>query len=178
MSITVVVIVGSTRTGRLAPEIARWFTGQLGQRDDMVVDVVDLLDAPETAALRPRIAAADAFVLVVPEYNRSIPGPLKTLIDCYNAEWEAKPVGFVAYGLSMAGGVRAVEHLRQIFAEFHCVGMKDIVTFPRILDHFDPDGHFTPDLAGCNNAAKIMLDQLGWWANALRDAKAKHPYRS
>jgi NAD(P)H-dependent FMN reductase len=76
----------------------------------------------------------------------------------------------------MAGGVRAVEHLRQIFAEFHCVGMKDIVTFPRILDHFDSDGHFTPDLAGCNAAAKIMIDQLGWWANALRDAKAKHPY--
>jgi NAD(P)H-dependent FMN reductase len=186
--IRVVVVVGSTREGRLAPSLARWFTGQLGQRDDMAVDVIDLLDtplpnsladnAPEVVALRPRLAAADAFVLVVPEYNRSIPGPLKTLIDCYNAEWEAKPVGFVTYGLSMAGGVRAVEHLRQIFAEFHAVGMKDIVTFPRVLEHFDSDGNFTPDLAGCNAAAKIMLDQLGWWAQALRDAKGRRPYRS
>lgn len=186
--ITVLVVVGSTRAGRLAPRVASWFTGQLGQRDDMVVDVIDLLDlalpdsladdAPEIVALRPRIATADAFVFVVPEYNRSIPGPLKTLIDCYNVEWEAKPVGFVTYGLSMAGGVRAVEHLRQIFAEFHSVGMKDIVMFPRILDHFDSDGGFAPELAGCNAAAKLMLDQLGWWAHALRDAKAKHPYRS
>jgi hypothetical protein len=51
------------------------------------------------------------------------------------------------------------------------------VTFPRILDHFDSDGSFAPDLDACNAAAKIMLDELGWWAHALREAKAKHPYR-
>jgi NAD(P)H-dependent FMN reductase len=186
--IRVVVIIGSTRTGRLAPGIARWFIDQLGQRADMSADVVDIVDTPmpdsldaddpRVVALRPRLAAADAFVIVVPEYNRSIPGPLKTLIDCYNAEWEAKPVGFVTYGLSLAGGVRAVEHLRQIFAEFHAVGMKDIATFPRILDHLDADGNFSPELDGSNAAAKIMLDQLGWWADALRTAKARHPYRT
>jgi len=185
--LNVTVIVGSARAGRLAPDIARWFVGQLDQRDDMVADVIDLADtplpnsldenAPEVVALRPRLAQADAFVLIVPEYNRSIPGPLKTTIDCYNAEWEAKPVGFVSYGLSMAGGVRAVEHLRQIFAEFHAVGMKDIVTFPKILDHY-ADGSFAPELDGCNAAAKLMLDQLGWWATALRDAKERRPYRT
>lgn len=160
----------------------------MNQRNDLVTDIIDLaetplpdsLDADHAAvrALRPRLAASDAFVLVVPEYNRSIPGPLKTAIDCFNAEWEAKPVGFVAYGLSLAGGTRAVEHLRQIFAEFHSVSMKDIVCFPRVLDHFDPDGGFPVDLERSNAAAKIMLDQLTWWANALRNAKASHPYRA
>jgi len=184
--IRVVVIVGSTRAGRLAPSIARWFVGQIEQRDDMLTDVIDILGTalpnsldetdPEVVALRPRLAAADAFVLVVPEYNRSIPGPLKTLIDNYNAEWVAKPVGFVSYGLSMAGGVRAVEHLRQIFAEFHSFGMKDFVTFPRILEHFDSEGNFASNPEGCNAAAKIMLDQLAWWADALREAKARRPY--
>lgn len=184
--IRVAVIVGSTRDGRLAPSVARWFLGQARQRADMVTDVIDLADtalpdslnenAPQVRALRPRLAQADAFVLIVPEYNRSVPGPLKTAIDCFNAEWEAKPVGFVSYGLSMAGGVRAVEHLRQIFAEFHAVGMKDIVTFPRVLDHFDAEGNFATGSEGCNAAAKIMLDQLGWWASALRKAKAERPY--
>ena len=141
--VRVMVIVASTRDGRLAPAVGAWFLEQLGQREDMAADVVDLddtplpdsLDAddPRVTALRPRLLAADAFVVIVPEYNRSVPGPLKTLIDTYNAEWEAKPFGFVSYGLSMAGGVRAVEHLRQIVAEFHSLGMKDIVTFPRIL---------------------------------------------
>jgi NAD(P)H-dependent FMN reductase len=171
--------------------VARWFVAQARQRADLAVDVVDLADAPlpnslddnapEVVALRPRLASADAFVLVVPEYNRSIPGPLKTLVDCFNAEWVAKPVGFVSYGLSMAGGVRAVEHLRQIFAEFHAVGMKDVVTFPRILDHFDADGGFLIDADAAEGgaaAAKLMLDQLDWWARALRDAKARRPYGS
>ncbi|MFI0722870.1 NADPH-dependent FMN reductase [Streptomyces sp. NPDC021224] len=186
--IRVVVIVGSTRAGRLAPQVAQWFVGQAGQRADLVTDVVDLVDhpmpddlddtAPAVVALRPVLAAADAFVFVVPEYNRGIPGPLKTLIDNYNAEWEAKPAGFVTYGLSMAGGVRAVEHLRQILAEFHSVGVKDIAIFPRILSHFDAAGAFAPELEGCNAAAKLMLDQLVWWADALRTAKAKRPYHS
>lgn len=183
--IRVMVIIGSTRDGRLAPRIGEWFLGQARQRADLSVDAVDLLDVPmpnslddndpQVVALRPRLAAADAFVLVVPEYNRGIPGPLKTLIDCFNPEWEAKPVGFVSYGLSMAGGVRAVEHLRQIFAEFHSVGMKDIVTFPRVLEHFDAEGTFVPD-SGCTAAAKLMLDQLAWWADALREAKTRRPY--
>jgi len=186
--IRVVVVIGSTRAGRLAPQVARWLVGQTGRRGDLVTEVVDLVDhpmpedldgtVPAVVALRPVLAAADAFVFVVPEYNRGIPGPLKTLIDNFNAEWEAKPVGFVGYGLSMAGGVRAVEHLRQIFAEFHCVGMKDFALFPRILSHFDAAGGFAPDTAGCNAAAKIMLDQLVWWADALRTAKAKRPYRT
>lgn len=181
----VAVVVGSTRDGRLAPSVAEWMLTQTAKRDDVTTDTIDLactrlpcsLDerAPEVSALRPRLASADAFVFVVPEYNRSIPGPLKTLIDCFNREWVAKPVGFVSYGLSLAGGFRAVEHLRQIFAEFHSVGMKDIVAFPRVLGHFDSAGAFAPRAEGVA-AAKLMLDELVWWALALREAKRFRPY--
>ena len=66
----------------------------------------------------------------------------------------------------------------QIFAEFHSVGMKDIVSFPRILDQFDADGNFPLDRSGAAAAAKLMLDQLVWWADALRQAKARRPYRT
>ncbi|WP_217549266.1 NADPH-dependent FMN reductase [Streptomyces sp. GbtcB6] len=180
------LLVGSARDGRLAPDVAGWFARVAARRDDLVLDVVDVaehplpasLDAddPGAAALRPRVAGAEAYVVVVPEYNRSVPGPLKTLIDSFQTEWEAKPVGFVGYGLGTAGGVRAIEHLRQIFAEFHCVGMKDIVTFPRVLEHYDADGTFPAEPAGAEAAAKLMLDQLTWWATALREAKAARPY--
>ncbi|MFJ1974547.1 NADPH-dependent FMN reductase [Streptomyces sp. NPDC087903] len=184
--VEVTLVVGSARDGRLAPDVAGWFRQVAARRDDLVIDVVDVADTPlpadlnpnhpHTAALRPRIAGAEAYVLVVPEYNRSVPGPLKTLIDSFQTEWLAKPVGFVSYGLSMAGGVRAVEHLRQIFAEFHCVGMKDVVTFPRILEHYDAEGRFPAEPEGAEAAAKLMLDQLLWWARALREAKAGRPY--
>lgn len=184
--VRVALLVGSARDGRLAPDVAGWFARVAASRDDLVLDVVDVAEhplpanldaqAPAAVALRPRIAHAEAYAVVVPEYNRSVPGPLKTLIDSFQAEWEAKPVGFVGYGLGTAGGVRAIEHLRQIFAEFHCVGMKDIVTFPRILDHYDAEGRFPADPEGAGAAAKLMLDQLLWWARALREAKAARPY--
>ncbi|MFF4310896.1 NADPH-dependent FMN reductase [Streptomyces sp. 900105755] len=184
--VRVALLVGSARDGRLAPDVAGWFARVAARRDDLVLDVVDvaehLLPAsldeadPRAVALRPRLGGAEAYVVVVPEYNRSVPGPLKTLIDSFQTEWQAKPVGFVGYGLGMAGGVRAIEHLRQIFAEFHCVGMKDVVTFPRVLEHYDAEGRFAADADGAESAAKLMLDQLMWWATVLRDAKAARPY--
>ncbi|MFG2680449.1 NADPH-dependent FMN reductase [Streptomyces sp. NPDC048392] len=186
--VRVVLLVGSARDGRLAPDVADWFARVARQRDDLVLDVVDVAHHPlpadlaaddaVAAALRPRLAAAEAYAVVVPEYNRSIPGPLKTLVDSFQSEWQAKPVCFVGYGLGAAGGVRAIEHLRQIFAEFHCVGMKDVVTFPRVLDHFDAEGRFPAEPEGCEAAAKLMLDQLLWWAEALRTAKEARPYGS
>ncbi|HEX2313980.1 MAG TPA: NAD(P)H-dependent oxidoreductase [Thermomonospora sp.] len=184
--IRLAVIVGSARRERLAPQVAGWFTGQLAQRADMAADVIDLLDtplpasldpdAPEVAAYRPRIAAADAYVMVVPEYNHSFPGVLKTAIDSCTTEWRAKPVGFVSYGLSRSGGLRAVEQLRQVMAELHAVGVRDTVCFPGVLDQFDADGSFPRDAEGAATAVKVMLDQLAWWALALREAKARRPY--
>ncbi|MEU2297644.1 NADPH-dependent FMN reductase [Streptomyces antibioticus] len=163
----------------------RLVTALAALRDDVALDTVDVadhelpggLDALDpVVALRPRLAAADAFVLIVPEYNRSVPGPLKTLIDSFQSEWDAKPVGFLGYGLSLTGGVRAVEHLRQVSAEFHAVGMKDAVLFPRVLEHYDAQGRFPAEPEGPEAAAKLMLDELLWWALALRDAKSVRPY--
>ncbi len=68
------------------------------------------------------------FVVVTPEYNHSFPGPLKAAIDRHVTPWQAKPVGFVSYG-GISGGLRAVEHLRQVFAELHAVTVRETVSF-------------------------------------------------
>ena len=105
----VMVIIGSNRDGRLGPTVARWFVAELAGRADADVDVLDVAEAalpdrltafgaeppPEVAAVSARLAAADAFVVVTPEYNHSYPAPLKTLIDWHGRQWWAKPVGFV-----------------------------------------------------------------------------------
>ncbi|MEV5599750.1 NAD(P)H-dependent oxidoreductase [Streptomyces sp. NPDC052496] len=49
----------------------------------------------EVSAMAGRLGAADGFVIITSEYNRSFPTPLKAAIDRYQAEWQAKPVGFV-----------------------------------------------------------------------------------
>jgi NAD(P)H-dependent FMN reductase len=181
----VAIIIGSTRQGRFAPTIANWFAAEAEQRPDMTIDLIDLADAglpemlsgqrsPEVEAITSRLAEADAFVVVTPEYNHSFPAPLKSAIDWHSKEWQAKPVAFVSYG-GMAGGARAVEQLRQVFAELHAVTVRDTVSFPGVWEQFDSDG--SPKNAERSvRAANTMLDQLAWWGHALRDAKSKHPY--
>lgn len=185
----VAVILASNREGRFAPVVADWFLSRTEGHPAVVTDLIDVaaLDLPTALSYRPgpqaqallaevsdRLAAADAFVVITPEYNHSYPAPLKNLIDWHRAEWQAKPVAFVSYG-GISGGLRAVEHLRQVFAELHVVSVRDTVSFHNAGALFDDEGrHLDP--AGPDAAAKTMLDQLVWWGLALRDAKEVRPY--
>lgn len=177
------VIIGSTRTGRFSPVAAAWFADEVRKHHGFDVDIVDLqgLNLPDsldgtadTEALGLRLAAADAFVVVTPEYNHSYPAPLKAAIDHFHTEWLAKPVGFVTYG-GMSGGLRAVEHLRGVFAELHAVTVRDTISFYNYPNQFTDDG-VPHDAASAGEAAKGMLGQLLWWGRALRDARAAQPY--
>ncbi|MET9212149.1 MULTISPECIES: NADPH-dependent FMN reductase [unclassified Nocardia] len=182
----VVVVIGSTREGRFGPTVADWFVRLASLRDTIEVDVVDTgrvelpsafgatAEHPSVAEATGKLARADAFVVVTPEYNHSYPGTLKNLIDTHHTEWQAKPVGFVSYG-GISGGLRAVEHLRPVFAELHAVTVRDSVALPHPWGRFDDAGALTdPDAAEA--AAAVLLDQLIWWAEALRAARAVRPY--
>ncbi|NED15595.1 NAD(P)H-dependent oxidoreductase [Streptomyces sp. SID9124] len=185
----VAVILASNREGRFAPVIADWFLAHADDHPAIETEVVDVaaLELPTALAYRldpdtrelladlsARLDGADAFVVVTPEYNHSYPAPLKNLIDWHRAEWHAKPVAFVSYG-GVSGGLRAVEHLRQVFAELHAVSIRDTVSFHNAGAQFD-DGGRHRDPAGPDAAAKSLLDQLVWWGRALRDARRSHPY--
>lgn len=180
----VAVILASTREGRFGPTVAHWFADRVAAHTDLAVDLIDLAEhplptvlsrepAPEMADLTARLDAADAFVVVTPEYNHSFPASVKALIDWHYTQWQAKPVGFVSYG-GMAGGLRAVEQLRQVFAELHAMSVRDSVSFHNVWDKFGPEG--TPLDPGAEIAAKSMLEQLAWWAHTLRDARRTRPY--
>ncbi len=184
--LSVAVIVGSTREGRFGPVPARWIAEHAAARPDLDVTVVDLLDAdlpavmpagphPAVEAWSAQVAAADAFVVVTPEYNHSLPAALKQAIDLVGPEWRAKPVALVSYG-GMSGGLRAVEHLRQVFAELHATTVRDTVSFHGAARCFDAAGR-PRDPEGTDAAAKVLLDQLTWWGLALRDARERRPYR-
>ncbi|MEU9451996.1 NAD(P)H-dependent oxidoreductase [Streptomyces sp. NPDC048277] len=183
------VINSSVREGRFGPTVARWFVAQTEQREDLEVDLIDLADhmlphelshspgddvAAQLARVSPRLAAAEAFVVVTPEYNHSFPASLKSLIDWHRTEWQAKPVGFVSYG-GLAGGLRSVEHLRPVFAELHAVTVRDCVSFHNVWGQFDGSGALLEPTAAAS-AAKTLLDQLVWWGVSLREAREKRPY--
>jgi NAD(P)H-dependent FMN reductase len=183
----VTLVVGSNRHGRFGPVVADWLLDRIRDRGDMVAEVVDVAEAalptsfertPEAAAalsgITPKLARADAFVVLTPEYNHSFPAGLKNLVDWHYAEWRAKPVALVSYG-GLAGGLRAAEHLRQVFAELHAVTVRDTVSFHHAGASFDDEGTLR-DPSGPDAAAKTMLDQLVWWGQALREARERRPY--
>lgn len=85
------------------------------------------------------------------------------------------PVGFVSYG-GVGGGLRGVEQLRLVFAELHSTTVRETVSFHKVTsEFFAPDGP-AHDPEGAAGAAKAMLDQLDWWARALRTARTIRPY--
>ncbi|MCX4824500.1 NAD(P)H-dependent oxidoreductase [Streptomyces sp. NBC_01142] len=174
----VAVIIGSTREGRVGEKVGRWFMERASGRDDLELAVVDLIDFdfparyPDRATGQMRdfiteVGRADAFVVVTPEYNRSFPASLKQAIDYAYDEWHTKPVAFVSYGHG-SGGLYAVEQLRSVFTELHTVTLRNGVSINLLDEAFE-------DREG---AAGLMLDQLGWWGLALREARAARPYVS
>jgi NAD(P)H-dependent FMN reductase len=188
------VITGSTRPNRFSEKPAQWIFEELKKREGVEAQLLDLRDqhlpmfdepmSPSMAkngdygnevinAWAKKIAAADAYVLVTPEYNHSTSAVLKNALDLVYAEWNNKAVGFVAYG--SVGGARAVEHLRQIAVELQMASIRNSVHIP---------GHkFFPILMGqaewkpledesLMGAADGMIKQLLWWAKALKTARA------
>ena len=179
------LIYGSARKGRFCDTVAAWAAEQIREAGNYTVDVIDpalVLPQPGQAAeehsgdanLWQRMEAADAFVVVTPEYNHGYPAALKALIDSVGAEWQAKPVAFVSYG-GISGGLRAVEQLRLVFAEMHTVTIRDSVSFAGAWEQFDEAGKLRhPERA--KKTMSTMLGRLRWWALALRNARVAQPY--
>lgn len=176
----VALIIASTREGRYAPVVAGFVAPLLAARDDIEVDVVDLLDADvpahftrdlpaATAATIDRLDQADAFVILTPEYNHSYPATLKQVIDLSGTVWTRKPVGFVCYG-GLSGGLRAVEHLRLVLAERHAATIRETVSFHSFP--FDEAG-MPDDLDAATKAVQTMADDLVWWGTTLRAGRAR-----
>ncbi|GIH14944.1 NADPH-dependent FMN reductase [Rugosimonospora africana] len=175
----IAVVIGSVRKPRLADPLAAWLERELAALDWVDVDMIDLAAVslpmhelqPRGAAASPiagRLAEADGFVVLTPEYNHSFPASVKNMIDWHLVEWAYKPVGFVGYGGS--GGIRAVEQLRAVFPELRATTVRESVLLPMAWKHLDTAGRFTPP-PGAVEALHAMMSELATWARALRPAR-------
>ncbi|MGX4688013.1 NADPH-dependent FMN reductase [Streptomyces sp. JNUCC 63] len=170
------VIIGSTRPNRAGAPVAEWFAEHARAHGGFDVDVVDLaevglplFDEPNhpmtgnyvheyTKAWSARVAKAQAFVLVTPEYNHGYPAVLKNALDHLSREWAYKAVGFVSYG-GVSAGLRAVQQLKQVVTALRMTPVTDAVSIPFVAQRRDESGAFVGDEV-TDAAAKKMLDEL------------------
>jgi NAD(P)H-dependent FMN reductase len=179
------IIIGSTRPGRNAEQVAKWVYELASKRNDAEYELVDLKDYnlplldeaypatfgqysnEHTKAWAEKIKSLDAFVFVNGEYNHSIPGALKNALDYLYAEWNNKAAGFVSYG--SAGGARAVEHLRLVLSELQVAHVRAQVLLSLFTD-FENFSVFKPAPMQ-ESSLNTMLDQLVNWATALKSKR-------
>lgn len=178
-----IVIVGSTRPGRAGLPISEWFVDQAERHDGVTVTVADLaelklplFDEPNHPRLRQYlnrhtkqwsalVDAADAVVIVTPEYNHSYPAPLKNALDYLHQEWAYKPVGFVSYG-GVSAGTRAVTALKPVVTALRMVPVVENVNIP-FHPQFINDGVVEANETMAQ-AADAMVDELVRIEGALR----------
>ena len=127
---------------------------------------------PNVARWTEAVGAQDGFVIVAPEYNRSIGGAMKDAFDWVYPEWNRKAVGFVGYGST--GGARAVEHMRNIAVELQMAPVRQGVhimwgTMAPLMQATAPVD--PASFADVQQQADGMIDQLVWWAAALKNAR-------
>lgn len=169
------VIVASTRPGRVGRTVADWFVERAVEHGGFEVEIADLaeinlplFDEPahpstgkyvheHTKRWSAQVASADAFVFVMPEYNFSFNAALKNAIDYLNREWQYKPVAFVSYG-GMSGGLRAVQMIKQVVTTLRMTPVVDAVAIPMVHSMVDADGFHPTDIV--ESSAKVVLDEL------------------
>lgn len=169
------IILGSTRQGRLSPQVGEWVKRVADERGDANYEIVDIADfklpllgeadaTEQATAWNSKLASLDGFVFIVQEYNHSISASLKNALDYARDAWNNKAAGIVSYG--SVGGARAAEHLRGILGE---LSVADVRVHPALslFTDFENGTVFKPADLHLTNV-NGMLDQVLAWSGALK----------
>jgi chromate reductase len=128
--IKIVAICGSLRPGssnhhllRAAAELAPDDT-EVNLIDWKAIPIFDDMSEPSPAvmAIAEQVQAADAVMIASPEYNWSIPGGLKNLLDWLSRvgfnPFESKPTLIMGTSPGKLGTARMQPHLKQVMGHF------------------------------------------------------------
>lgn len=139
------IVVGSVREGRTAIKIARWAEKTIKNFDYSTVqtEIVDLkewdlpffagahpplsgiYDQPKQQQWADKIAQANAFIFISPEYNHGYSPVLKNALDYIGKEWHAKPAAYISYGST--NGSRSIDQIRQVCTQLGMIDSNAII---------------------------------------------------
>jgi len=186
------IIIGSTRPNRFSEHAGAWIYEIAKARTDMEVEVLDLRDYPMPFYNEPispsyimgeypnpevnnwakKIAEADGFIIVAPEYNRGPSAVLKNSLDSISKEWKYKAITFVGYG--SVGGGRSIEQLRLNSVELWMTPTRNAVHIFEPWTLVDEKNNLKAGVLDHYEGSAIgALDNLVFLATALQEARAK-----
>lgn len=188
MPFAIPVILGTVRTERVGPRVAKFLMKALKDRghEPTLVDPIDfplpLLDkmykeypagqAPPTLErLAAIIKPADGYLIVSAEYNHSIPPALSNLLDHFLDEYFFRPSAIACYSPGGFGGVRAAMQLRAMLCEMGMPSISSLLPFPKVQELLDENG--VPQNDRVKKSADRFLSEFEWYIEALKARRAK-----
>jgi NAD(P)H-dependent FMN reductase len=156
------ILVGTNRSNSNSRKIANIVQAMYKDLNE-TVEILDLKDFPfhelsgelygktlpnSASSWIQKINASEGLIVIVPEYNGSMPGVLKYFMDfwSYPDSFEHRPVCFVGLG-GMFGGLRPVEHLQQVFGYRNSFIFPDRVFLMNVWKNIDTHGELTDKVA-------------------------------
>ena len=176
--LSIPVVLGTQRTGRMSEHAARVVYAELEKRPGIETELIDAATLPIPAdeagegakdpVFAEKMNRADAIVLVAPEYNRGYPGLLKHVLDTNLHEYIHKAVGVVGVSAGIFGGARMIENLLPVLRELGLVTIFWDVNVNNARTRFDESGALVDDSF---LAIDKFLDELVWMAETLRHGR-------
>lgn len=181
------IITSTTREGSTGIVIAEWIAGLAKKHTEYKVNLLDLakinlpfMNEPKHPRLQQYkhehtkqwsniINEADAYIIVLGEYNYGFPAPIKNALDYLFNEWKYKPVAFVSYG-GVSAGLRSTQMLKQVVTTLSMMPVPEQVNIPFHSRLIDEQRIFHPDEA-IIKSAETMLTQLHKWSEALKSMR-------
>ena len=176
---------------RLGLRVARACVSQLhqGYHSVELIDPLDFDFAPifkphfayapgkapvQLQSLADKIAAADGYVMVSPEYNHSMSPALAHLLNHFGSSlFSYKPSAIVTYSAGQWGGVRAAVVMRSFLSELGCLPVSAMIHIPKAHEVLAEDGNFLAQVDAKELASYFgrTFTQLTWWASAAKSQR-------
>ena len=150
------IISGTNREGSNTLKLAEYYHRQLSERGfdseifslcDLPGDLIssDLYGKRSEAfqSIQDKITASSKFIFVIPEYNGSFPGVLKTFIDAcaFPESFFGKKAALVGLSSGKYGNIRGIDHFTGIchYINMHVLPLR--IHIPNIRKEFDENGN-------------------------------------
>jgi NAD(P)H-dependent FMN reductase len=178
------IISGSPRTNSVTNRLALYLQKLLQQRTGHEVGILDLrdIDLPplqsvftsvahtpeEYKPLAERMFAAQAFILVTPEYNGSYTPDMKNLLDHFPKQ-SRKAFAIATASPGALGGMRAAMQLQQLIFALFGIGSPYMLITPGVDKKFDDEGNLLEPTF--QKSIDVFTNEFLWLAEKLVEEK-------